>query len=36
VNAERFTESRRAVRLDEALAWDQMTFLREVALRIRT
>ena len=30
--AERFTESRRAARLDEALARDHMTFLREVAL----
>jgi hypothetical protein len=30
--AERFTESRRAARLDEALAQDHMTFLREVAL----
>jgi hypothetical protein len=30
--AERFTESRRAARLDEALAWDHITFLREVVL----
>jgi hypothetical protein len=30
--AERFTESRRAARLDEALARDHMKFLREVAL----
>jgi hypothetical protein len=30
--AERFTESRRAARLDETLAQDHMTFLREVAL----
>ena len=30
--AERFTESRRAARLDEALARDHITFLREVAL----
>lgn len=30
--AERFTESRRAARLDEALTRDHMTFLREVAL----
>ena len=30
--AERFTESRRAARLGEALARDHMTFLREVAL----
>jgi hypothetical protein len=30
--AERFTESRRAARLDEALAQDHMKFLREVAL----
>jgi hypothetical protein len=30
--AERFTESRRAARLDEVLARDHMTFLREVAL----
>jgi hypothetical protein len=30
--AERFTESRRAARLGEALAWDHMRFLREVAL----
>jgi hypothetical protein len=30
--AERFTESRRAARLDEALTQDQMAFLRKVAL----
>jgi len=30
--AERFTESRRTARLDEALAQDHMTFLRKVAL----
>jgi hypothetical protein len=30
--AERFTEARRAARLDEALARDHMAFLREVAL----
>jgi hypothetical protein len=30
--AERFTESRRAARLDEALAQDHITFLRKVAL----
>ena len=30
--AERFTEARRAARLDEALTRDHMTFLREVAL----